>query len=127
VVRHEGHRGVCRVIRSFWVPWARDLAETIEHEFETDFAEYGADIKVLPIRISYLSQVGEGIQLSLIPRDPKRWPWWGDFESDVEVRRRQRLTRAWTDFLGAADVEEWLRRQVQSYLKRLVAAGRIEE
>jgi hypothetical protein len=76
-------------------------------------------LKVRPIRISHVGEVGEGVQLDLDPHDPKSWAWWGDFESDIEVRRRPRLSRAWRELMDAKQVDTWLRGEAESYLARL--------
>ena len=119
MVNHEGHSGSCRVVRRFRSPWLSDLATEIEKDLRDAFAPHEAELKIQPIRISHLTEVGEGVQLTLVPHDPKRWTWWGDFESDLEVFRRRRLSKAWTELIGPDEVSKWARSKARDYLARL--------
>jgi hypothetical protein len=116
-----GHTGPCRTVKRFSSDWLGDLAERIERELGPPFESHGATLKVRPIRISHLREVGEGVQLDLAPHDRKTWGWWGDFESDIEVRRRARFGRDWRDVRTSQEVETWLRREADAYLARLRA------
>jgi hypothetical protein len=117
--KRKTHTGVCRTVERFRSAWLADLARQTETEFQSAFADHGARLAVLPIQISHIGYVGEGIELALIPRDPQSWSWWGEFESDLEVRRRRRLSGKWEDTRTANDVAEWIRSGVQAYLSKL--------
>ena len=83
------------------------------------FRPHGAQLRVVPIRISHLASVGEGVALELDPDDVAAWEWWGFFESDIEVSRRPRFSRQWNDRLSADDVVAWLRKEAKDYLAQL--------
>jgi hypothetical protein len=117
----RNHTGVCRTVEKFTNAGLAELALKIERELGPPFEPYGASLKVRPVRISHLREVGEGVQLDLAPHDVQTWEWWGEFESDIEVRRRVRLTREWRDVRALPDVESWLRREADAYLARLRA------
>ncbi len=102
----------------------RDLANVIESEFQDSFEAHGARLAVSPVRISGLRTIGEGVALELIPRDPKTWEWWGDFESELEVRRRPRFSRAWRDVTSPSETENWLRSEAHRYLRHLQQGAR---
>src|SRR5205809_6905009 len=70
-----------------------------------------------------LQAVGEGVALDLIPDDPKTWEWWGDFESELEVRRRPRFSREWHDVKSPSETENWLRSEAHRYLRHLQGAA----
>ncbi len=118
----RGHTGLCRTVTRFGNERLRDLAAMLESELGSPFKTHGATLKVRPIRISHLRDVGEGVQLDLSPHDPQGWMHWGDFESDVEVRRRPRFSRSWRDVLTPQQVEAWLRHETESYLAQLRSA-----
>jgi len=60
------HRGNTCAIRSRGEHHRiRDLARNIENELGSLFEPYGATLRVLPIRISHVREVGEGVQLDL--------------------------------------------------------------
>jgi hypothetical protein len=113
------HKGVCRTVRRFSPPWLEDAARTVEMDFGHAFEEYGARLAIRPIRISHLYHVGEGVEAALVPRDPKSWKWWGEFEADLEITRRPRLGRRWEDVHTRAEVQSWLRRTAESYWSQL--------
>jgi hypothetical protein len=113
------HTGICRTARRFPAGWLADLAERVEAELASPFERFGARLRVLPIRISHLRSVGEGVELALDPHDPKAWAWWGEFESDLEVRRRARFSRHWHDIRAPDQVEAWLRMESEKYLAQL--------
>jgi len=73
----------------------------------------------VPIRISHLASVGEGVALELDPDDVGAWEWSGNFESDIEVGRRTRFSRQWRDQLGVDEVGAWLRKEADDYLTQL--------
>jgi hypothetical protein len=85
------------------------------------FRPHGARLRVVPIRISHLASVGEGVALELDPDDVAAWKWWGDFESDIEVSRRPRFSRQWHGRLAAEEVVAWLRKEAKDYLAQLEA------
>jgi hypothetical protein len=115
------HTGVCRTVENFTNARLAELAVRIERELGPLFEPHGATLKVRPIRISHLRGVGEGVELGLAPHDLKTWGWWGEFESDIEVRRRARLSREWRDLRNLSEVEAWLRHEANSYLARVRA------
>ena len=115
------HTGVCRTVENFTNAGLAELALRIERELGPPFESHGATLKVRPVRISHLREVGEGVQLDLAPHDVKTWEWWGVFESDIEVRRRTRLSREWRDLRNLPEVERWLRDEADAYLARLRA------
>lgn len=117
------HTGPCRTVKRFGSPWLGDLARSIENELGSPFEAYGASLRVLPTRISHVRDVGEGVQLDLAPHDVKTWESWGDFESDIEVRRRRRFSRRWRNVLTPEQVEAWLRREAAEYQALL---GRVQ-
>jgi hypothetical protein len=43
----------------------------------------------------------------------------GDFESELEVRRRPRFSREWRDIISANETESWLRSEAHRYLRHL--------
>jgi hypothetical protein len=115
------HAGPCRTVKRFSSEWLGDLASRMERELGARFESHGATLKIRPIRISHFREVGEGVQLDLFPHDPKTWHRWGEFESDIEVCRRARLSREWRDVRTPQEVETWLRREADDYLVQLRA------
>jgi hypothetical protein len=113
------HGGVCRTTKRFRSAWLGDLATPVEHEYRDAFLEFGATLRVAPIRISHLREVGDGLELQLLPHDLGKWEWWGEFESDLEVRRRRRFSSEWHELVDRASVEAWLRSETERYLARL--------
>lgn len=113
------HTGVCRTVKRFRVHWLEEVARRVEADIGDEFRPYGAQFVVRPIRVSHLKTVGEGLQLDLAPVDLKRWTRWGDFEKDLEVRRRRRLTSNWEPLQSPGEVETWLRSEAQTYLSKL--------
>jgi hypothetical protein len=111
--------GLCRTVKRFGVGWLHDLAKRIEAEFQDRFEEHGARLAVSPTRISGLRTVGEGVALELRPHDLKTWEWWGDFESELEVRRRRRFSRDWQEVSSPTESEKWLRSEARRYLRHL--------
>jgi hypothetical protein len=91
----------------------------VEAEYGQLFEEHGATFRVKPMRVSHLFEVGEGVELRLSPHEPGEWQWWGDFESDLEVRRRRRLSGFWHELLDEEEVDSWLRSETELYLSRL--------
>ena len=116
------HTGVCRHVKRFRPGPLTEVATEIEAELDDAFRPHGARLRVVPIRISHLASVGEGVALELFPDDPAAWEWWGDFESDIEVSSRARFSRAWENRLSPDEVREWLRNEAKSYLVQLEAA-----
>jgi hypothetical protein len=114
--------GICRHVKQFRSAPLTRVAGEIETELGDAFRPHGARLRVVPIRISHLTAVGEGIALELDPDDVASWDWWGDFESDIEVSRRGRFSRTWEDRLSSDDVRTWLREEAKSSLARLDAA-----
>jgi hypothetical protein len=114
------HTGVCRTVKRFSVHWLEELARRVEADLGDQFRPYGAQLVVRPIRVSHLKTVGEGVQLDLAPLDSKRWTRWGDFENDLEVRQRRRLTRNWEALQNPSE-EAWLRSEAHGYLAKLAA------
>lgn len=112
-----------REAKSFQDPSLAEVAREFEARRRPEFASFGATLRVAPVRISHVRSAGEGVALVLDPDDVKTWEWWGDFESDLEVRRRSRFSRAWTTVVGADDVRRWLDGEARAYLERL-SAGR---
>jgi ribosomal protein S5 len=115
----NAHTGICRTVKRFGQTWLEEVARGTEGEFARFFEEYGASLAVLPIRISHLIHVGEGLEVALVPHDPKSWTWWGEFESDLEVRRRPRFGTRWDALHTQEEVRNWLRTTVQSYKAQL--------
>lgn len=96
-----------------------EMATSLVAEFQDAFKRHGATVIVRPLRISHLTSVGEGVQLHLSPFDVKAWEHWGNFESDLEVSRRPRFSRAWATTVPLDDVRTWLRIEAQEYLRQL--------
>jgi hypothetical protein len=117
----RNHTGVCRTVEKFTNAGLAELALRIERELGPPFEAFGASLKILPVRISHLREVGEGLQLDLAPHDVQTWEWWGEFESDIEVRRRARFSGEWRDVRTPQEVETWLRHEAEAYLDRLRA------
>jgi hypothetical protein len=118
----RGHTGICRTASRFGSEWLRDVAETIQSEHEARFTPFGATLRVRAIKVSHLLEVGDGLQLDLDPDDAGHWPFWGDFEADLEVRRRPRLMRNWREIYNREDVMNWARKRLDSYVAQLEAA-----
>ena len=112
---------MCRHVKRFRSAQLAEVASEIEAELGDAFRPHGARLRVVPIRISHLLSVGEGVALHLHPDDVASWDWWGDFESDIEVGRRARLSRKWEDWLSPDEVGAWLRSEAKSYLVQLEA------
>jgi hypothetical protein len=115
----KGHGGVCRVVKRFRSASLAEVARSVEGEYASAFEPFRASFRVLPIKISHLLSLGEGVALHLFPHEPRRWPWWGDFEADLEVRRRPRFSREWVDLKTSAELGRWLRQQTEQYLATL--------
>jgi hypothetical protein len=115
----KGHTGICRPGKRFATDDLAAAARQVEAEFESVFERHGATLRVRPARFSHLRTVGDGVQLDLDPKDAGSWPWWGDFESDLEVRRRSRLGQEWTVLVGPKELAKWLRSEAQAYLDRI--------
>jgi hypothetical protein len=113
------HGGICRSVKRFGDAALREAALRVERDCGPSFEELRATLRVRPIRISGLRYVGDGVSLDLDPHDVKAWEWWGDFETDIEVRRRRRFSRQWAETRSAAQVEEWLRREAATCLADL--------
>ena len=113
------HTGVCRQVKRFRRQELAQLASEIEAELGDAFRPHGAQLRVVPIRITHLVSVGEGVALELDPDDVGKWEWWGDSESDIEVGRRPRFSRQWSDQLGREQVDGWLRKEAADYLAPL--------
>jgi hypothetical protein len=109
--------GLCRTVKRFGAGWLRELVKVIEAEFQNRFQAHGASLRCSPVKVSGLKTVGEGVALELIPRDPKTWEWWGDFESELEVRRRPRFSRKWHEVASRRETENWLRSEAHRYLR----------
>lgn len=112
-------KGVQGWKKRFSTPWLNELAGQIETEFGEAFQSYGATFKVTPMSVNRLTEVGEGVELSLFPHDPKTWEWWGDFESGIEVARRKRFSRKWQEILSREEVTSWARSETEAYLAQL--------
>jgi hypothetical protein len=110
---------MCRTVRRFRDKQFQEMAASVKAEFQDAFKPHGATLVVRPQRISHLTSVGEGVQLGLSPFDVKAWDYWGDFESDLEVSRRPRGSKAWTTTVPLDDVRAWLRAEAQDYLRQL--------
>jgi hypothetical protein len=106
-------------VKRFRNPQLKQIAEHVEAEFADAFRPYRAQLRVVPIRISHIVAVGEGVQLDLDPDDRAKWDWWGDFEADMEVSRRSRFSHRWNELVATSDVELWLRGQAREYLAQL--------
>lgn len=115
----KGHSGICRAVKNFGTPALAEVAGSVEERFHEEFAAHDASLRVVPIRISHLARVGEGVQLDVAPHDVESWERWGDFESDVEVRWRRRFSRTWHEAMGAHEVKSWLDVEARSYLAEL--------
>lgn len=115
----RSHRGVCRHVKAFGLPWLEEAADEVVQEFAQRFDPLDADLKAFPIHVSHLAEVGEGVQLGISPRDPHNLGIVADFESDIEVRRRRRLSRDWTELRSPEQVRAWLRQEAETYLARL--------
>jgi len=113
------HTGACRQVKRFRRQELARIGAEIEAELGEAFRPYGARVRVVPIRISHLASVGEGVALELDPDDVGAWEWSGDFESDIEVGRRTRFSRQWRDQLGVDEVGAWLRKEADDYLTQL--------
>lgn len=111
--------GLPRTVKRFGAAWLRELAMGIETEFQRRFEAHGARLAVSPLKVSGLTTVGEGVALVLIPRDPKAWDYWGDFESELEVRRRRRFSGEWQHVTSAEETETWIRSEADRYLGHL--------
>jgi hypothetical protein len=99
------------------------LAQELESGYGERFRPYGATLGIVPASFSGVTTVGEGIALELFPDDPKVWPWWGDFEADLPIRVRSRLSRAWSDAVSLGDAETWAVTQRDAYIEKLRASG----
>jgi hypothetical protein len=111
--------GVSREVRSFRDARLGEIASRIEQHYSAHFERYAARLELVPIRISRIASVGEGVQVTVVPNEPKNWDWWGEFEADTEVRTRQRLHRRWQEVVTLDELEVWLRLQVERYLSQL--------
>jgi hypothetical protein len=47
----------------------------------------------------------------------------GDFEADLPIRVRSRLSRAWSDAVSLRDAETWAVTQLDAYIEKLRASG----
>jgi hypothetical protein len=112
---------MCRHVKRFRSAQLTEVAREIEADLGDAFRPHGARLRVVPIRISHFLSVGEGVALELDPDDVARWDRWGDFESDIEVSRRTRLSATWKDHLGPDEVAAWLRNEASRYLACLDA------
>ena len=117
----RGHTGTCRPVKRFRDKEIEQVARSVEASYKGRFEPYGAKLAVLPEQISHLRSVGEGVALTLFPANKKTWPHWGRFESDVEIRRRTRMSRAWERTMSPQDVERWLRTGADNYLLQLTS------
>jgi hypothetical protein len=114
-------KGLIRGAKRFAEPALAEIARSVEERFQDRFAEYDADFRVLPIRVTRLRTVGDGMALDLAPHDAKTWDWWGDFESDIEVRRRRRFSRTWEQIVDPVELTQWLDAEAREYLAKLDA------
>jgi hypothetical protein len=101
------------------VRWLAEQAAAAEAEYGPSFEEHGASFRVAPIRISHLLEVGDGVELELLPRDPGKWEWWGEFESELEIRQRRRFSGQWRDLVDQKGIESWLQAEAERYLAKL--------
>lgn len=109
--------------RKFRDPSIAALAQELERGHGERFRPYGATLGIEPVRFSGVTTVGEGIAIELFPDDPKSWPWWGDFEADLPIRARSRLSRTWSEVVSLHDVEDWAETQLDAYIEKLRASG----
>jgi hypothetical protein len=117
----RGHTGTCRPVKRFRDKEIEQVARSVEARYEGRFEPHGAKLAVLPEQISHLRSVGEGVELHLFPANTKTWPHWGRFESDVEARRRPRMSGAWERTMSLQDVERWLQTEAENYLLQLTS------
>lgn len=109
----------CRVTKGFNEPWLESAARRAQEQFEGAFAEQGGRLTVVPLKITNVNSVGEGIRLDLVPSDQRKWDWGGEFESELEVRRRRRWSGQWESLRSPEEVALWLQNEAEAYLRRV--------
>lgn len=82
-------------------------------------ASLAASVRAVPLRISHLISVGEGLRLALVPDDARDLNIVGDFEFEVEIATRPRFSQQWTRLLEDEELVETLRAALDAYVKRL--------
>ena len=118
------HTGVCRHIEQFRDRHLARLAKEIESDLGRSFRPHGVQLRVLPIQITHLLSVGEGVALDLKPEDvAARGTTGATSNPTLRWAVSPRLSRAWHQKLSLSEVESWLRKEARSYLAELEAAS----
>ena len=115
------HSGPCRIARRFTVPGIAEVAHEVEEEGRLALASLGAGVQAVPLRISHLLSVGEGLALSLMPEDPRDLNIVGDFKFELEIAVRPRFSRRWERKLDDEELRQSLRSALDDYTVRLSA------
>lgn len=118
----RAHTGICRQVKSFRTPWLEEVAFEVEELYSAEFARFGFALKAVPIQVSHLRAVGEGVQLAVDPIDSDASELLGEFESDLEVIRRVRGSAEFQQLRSGSEVKEWASRTVTHYLRVLRSA-----
>lgn len=113
------HTGICRRVAGLENGDVLAEATDVISSRQEEFAPYGVTLLALPIRISHLAYIGEGFRFGFSTDDMEELQLWGEFEADIEVVRRQRLSNSWHRVTSKQALTSWIHETADEYLKLL--------